>query len=104
MSQRIKKCRDELCYLANCSDKNRKYIIKGSNSDLINAIGDASLTLIKNKLPLKAVHKRQLKNYIRELQLLATSKVPIAKKKSVLSTQKGGAVLGLLWNIIKNII
>lgn len=104
MTHRVKKCSSELCYLANCCTKNRKFIIRGSNQELVKAIGDIALNIIKNKIPLTSAEKRKVKKYINALQTLGTSSVSTAKKKSVLSSQKGGAVLGLLWNVIKNII
>ena len=84
--------------------KNRKIIVTGSKRELIDAIGDVALSLIKNKLPLTRKDRKEVKKHIKALRSLATSKVTQGQKKKILSSQKGGTVLGFLWNIIKNIV
>jgi len=89
MSQRIKKHCTEIGYLAKCCPKNRKFIIRGCKQELIKAIGDISLTLIKNKIPLQPKDKRTIKKYIKTLQSLATSSIPIGKKSLFYHLKKG---------------
>ena len=100
---RVRKYKDDIRMLSKLSARNRKLLIAGSNSELIKAIGDICLNLIKNKIPLKISEKKKLRNYLKELRILATSRLPLKQKKKVLSNQRGGLLLGLLVNALKNL-
>ena len=47
MATRIKRHKDELCFLKKCSNKQRKDIMKSASPDLVKAIADIALTTIK---------------------------------------------------------
>ncbi len=72
MSKRMKKYKSELRFLKDCSTKNRKGLIAHSRSDLIQAIGDASLTLLSGNIPLKKSQVVKLKKNINVLKQLAS--------------------------------
>ena len=105
MADRLTKYNGDICYLSKCSPKNRKLIINDkSSAALIKALGDVSHTIIKGKIKLSAHQKKEIKAILKVLQTLATKSVTIGEKKKLLVNQKGGAVLGLLFNLLKQII
>lgn len=105
MTERLKKHKDDIRYLSKCSSKQRRLIVGSRNSsELIKALSDAALTIIKGKVQLTSHQKKEIKSILKVLQTLATKSVPIKKKKRLLVNQRGGAVLGLLWNVLKNIL
>ena len=104
MGSRLKKHRDTLCYLSSCSNKIRKFLIKGSSSDIIKAISDATYNIIKNKVHIPNKEKKQLARYATDLRTLATKQVSIKRKKNILGSQKGHGILNILWNILKPIL
>ena len=105
MTDRLKKYKEDICYLSKCSPKNRKLIINDkSSAALIKALSDVSHTIIKGKVQLTSHQKKEIKAILKVLQTLATKSVPIQEKKKLLVNQKGGAVLGLLFNLLQKII
>ena len=104
MANRLKKHRNTLCYLSSCSNKNRKFLIKGSSADIIKAISDAAYNIIKNKVHMPNKEKKKLVRYATDLRTLATKQVTIKRKKNILSSQKGHGILNILWNILKPIL
>ena len=105
MTDRLSKYKEGICYLSKCSPKNRKLIINDkSSAALIKALSDVSLTIIKGKIKLSSHQKKEIKAILKALQTLATKGVTIEEKKKVLVNRKGGAVLGLIVNLLKNIL
>ena len=103
MSARIKKHKQELCFLGTCKKQQRVNFIKNAPAGVIHAIGDAAKTLLHGDLPIKPHHRRKLRKEIKSLKTLATRGESIDKKRKILSSQKGGSFLGTLWNVIKEI-
>ena len=102
MSTRMKKYKKDLCFLGRCSHKQRVNYLKSAKPDVINAIGDVVKTVLTGNLPIKPLHRKKLRSRLSTLKQLAT-KSGITRKRKILSSQKGGSILGVLWNVIKNL-
>ena len=103
MSKRMKKYKNELCFLSTCSKSQRANFIKQAPSDIIRAIGDISNTLLRGNLPLTKVQRQKLKKEIKLLKQLALKKGTLARKRKIIVSQRGGNILGVIWNVIKNL-
>ena len=75
--------------------KLKKAIIKHAPTDLVTAISEIVLNLIKGVIKLTAHQKKRLSRYKKELLALAKKKVPLGKKRKIL-VQKGGGVVSIL--------
>jgi len=83
--------------------KNQRYIfVKNASNQVINAVGDAIKTLLTGNLPISTYYRKKLRKDISKLKLLS-SKGAIIKKKKFLQSQRGGSLLGIVWNVIKNL-
>jgi hypothetical protein len=103
MSARIRRYRDEICFLGKCKAAQRKNIIKAAPSGLIQAIGDIAKTLLYGNLPLTDRQRAVLRKHQTSLKVLATRGQSIKKKRTVLNSQKGGSLLGHIWTAIKSL-
>ena len=70
-------------------------IIKHAPTDLVTAISEIVLNLIKGVIKLTAHQNKRLSRYKKELLALAKKKVPLGKKRKIL-VQKGGGVVSIL--------
>ena len=75
--------------------KLKKAIIKHAPTDLVTAISEIVLNLIKGVIKLTAHQKKRLSRYKKELLALAKKKVSLGKKRKIL-VQKGGGVVSIL--------
>ena len=90
MSGRMKRSLPYLQVLAEAKPKLRGMIINHAPSEVINAICESCLNLLKGVIPLTPRQKRRLARYRTHLRALANKKVSQKKKRRYLS-QKGGA-------------
>jgi hypothetical protein len=67
--------------------------MKEASPDLVNALCECSLNVLKGRVPLTTSQKKQLTRHKRDLRELARKGTSLKKKKQIL--QKGG-FLGLL--------
>jgi hypothetical protein len=102
MSRRMKKYKEELCFLGTCKKNQRQNFIRQASSEIINALGDAIKTLLTGNLPISTYYRNKLRKDISKLKLLS-SKGGILKKKKFLQSQRGGSLLGTIWNVVKNL-
>ena len=103
MSSRMKRCRGDLHYLGTCSPKTRKLILKNANGELLKAIAEAAWTVLNGDVKLTPAQKRRLIKDESVLRQLATKQRTVAEKRKVLASQRGGNVIGFLFNLLKNI-
>ena len=83
MSKRMRKYKNELCFLWTCKKKQRCNYIKIAPGEAINAVGEVANIVLRGKLPMK------------ELQ---GKKLSLKHKRKLLSSQRGGSILGRLWS------
>ena len=102
MSSRMKKYKEELCFLGTCKKNQRHNFINQASSEVLNALGDAIKTLMRGNLPISSYYRKKLRKDLGKLKLLS-SKGGITKKKKFLASQRGGSLLGTIWNVIKNL-
>ena len=74
--------------------KTAKAMIKRGNRQLVNALCEGSLNVLKGNVPLSAHHKRRLRRYKKDLRYLAQRRASVKRKKALL--QKGGFLSALL--------
>lgn len=103
MSSRMKRCRGDLHYLGTCSPKTRKLILKNANGELLKAIAEAAWTVLNGEVKLTPVQRRRLIKDESILKQLATKQRTVADKRKVLTSQRGGNVIGFLFNLLKSI-
>ena len=95
MSAVVKRALPLLQVLVDATPKLKKAIIKHAPTDLVTAISEIVLNLIKGVIKLTAHQKKRLSRYKKELLALAKKKVPLGKKRKIL-VQKGGGVVSIL--------
>ena len=95
MSAVVKRALPLLKVLVDATPKLKKAIIKHEPTDLVTAISEIVLNLIKGVIKLTAHQKKRLSRYKKELLALAKKKVSLGKKRKIL-VQKGGGVVSIL--------
>ena len=63
-------------------------VLKGASPDLIRALSECSLNLLKGHIPLTSNQMRQLRRHKQSVRLLAKKKTSLKRRKQLL--QKGG--------------
>ena len=91
MSAVVKRALPLLKTLVDANPKLKKAIIKYASPDLVTAISEIALNMLKryNKVP---QHKHRLSRYKKEFRSLAKKNVSVGKKRKLL-VQKGGSAL-----------
>ena len=105
MSQRVKKNVESLLYLSKAKPNIVKTIIQHADRDLLNALFECALNVLKGHVTLTKYQKTKLKPYCKHLRCLVDKKQTIKKKRSVLQT--GGflpALLGPLASVLVPLI
>ena len=82
--------------LADASPKLKKVIIKHAPTELVTAISEIVLNLIKGVIKLTAHQKKRLSRYKKELLALAKKKVSLGKKRKILVQKGGSAAISIL--------
>ena len=77
--------------------------MKKAPSDIVRAISDISNTILYGDLPLATNQRQRLGKSINLLKQLALKRNSLAKKRKIISSQIGGNILGVIWNVIKNL-
>jgi hypothetical protein len=103
MSSRMKRYRADLNYLGTCSPKTRQLLLKNANTELLRAIAEAAWTVLSGEVKLTPGQRKRLVKDESVLRQLATKQRSLTDKRKVLSTQRGGNVIGFLFNLLKNI-
>jgi len=95
MSQRMRKNADLLRVLAKSNPKLRRGILKCCHNELIKAICEVTLNVLKGLVPINTQQKKKLRQYKKVLRALVNKKVSIKKKREYLN-QTGGNFLSFL--------
>lgn len=99
----MRKYRGDLQYLGTCPPKTRKLLLKNVNSELLKAIAEAAWTVLSGEVKLTPAQRRRLLKDESILRQLATKQRTVAEKRKVLTSQRGGNVIGFLFNLLKTI-
>ena len=89
MSTIVRRALPLLKVLVDASPKLKKAIIKHAPTDLVTAISEIVLNLIKGVIKLTAHQKKRLSRYKKELLALAKKKVSLGKKRKILVQKLG---------------
>ena len=89
MSAVVKRAFPLLKVLVDATPKLKKAIIKHAPTDLVTAISEIVLNLIKGVIKLTAHQKKRLSRYKKELLALAKKKVSLGKKKENSCSERG---------------
>lgn len=95
MSRRLRNNADFLRVLAKASPKLRRAILSCCHSELIKAICEVTLNVLRGVVPVNQQQKEKLKRYKKVLRALADRKVSLKKKREHLN-QTGGNFLPVL--------
>ena len=96
MSAVVKRALPLLKVLADAKPKLKKTIIQHAPTELVTAISEIVLNLIKGVIKLTASQKKRLSRYKKDLLALAKKKLSIGKKKKILVQKGGSAAVSIL--------
>ena len=96
MSLLVKRALPLLKVLVDANPKLKKAIIEHGSPDLIMAISEIVLNMLKGVIKLTPRQKQRLSRYKEEFRSLARKNVSVKKKRNLLGQKGGGAGLALL--------
>ena len=96
MSAVVRRALPLLKVLADARPKLKKAIIKHAPTELVTAISEIVLNLIKAVIKLTGSQKKRLSRYKKELLALAKKKIPLGKKRKILVQKGGSAAISIL--------
>ena len=96
MSAVVKRALPLLKVLADAKPKLKTAIIQHAPTELVTAISEIVLNLIKGVIKLTASQKKRLSRYKKDLLALAKKKLSIGKKKKILVQKGGSAAVSIL--------
>ena len=96
MSAVVRRALPILKTLAGAKPKLKKAIIKYASPDLVMAISEIALNMLKGIIKLTPQQKQRLSRYKKEFRSLAKKNVSVAKKRKLLIQKGGGAGLAAL--------
>ena len=96
MSAVVRRALPLLKTLADAKPKLKKAIIKYASPDLVNAISEIVLNMLKGIIKLTPQQKQRLSRYKKEFRSLAKKNVSVNKKRKILIQKGAGAGLAAL--------
>ena len=96
MSVVVRRALPLLKTLVDAKPKLKKAIIKYTSPDLVMAISEIALNMLKGIIKLTPQQKHRLSRYKKEFRSLAKKNVSVDKKRKLLVQKGGGAGLALL--------
>ena len=95
MSQCLRNNIDFLRVLKKSNSKQRRAILQAADNQLLKAICECVINVLRGTVKINPKQKTQLKRYKASLRELADKGVPLKKKKKTL-VQKGGGFLSII--------
>ena len=96
MKPYIVKHRDFLKFFRNLTPKSKLQIIPNLNKDQVNSISEICKNFLKRNITQDPKVIKKLKSSRKEIKTLALKTTPLYKKKKILQTRQGGAILSVL--------
>jgi len=96
MSLLVRRALPLLKVFVDANPKLKKAIIKHASSDLVTAILEIALNMLKGVIKLTPQQKHRLSRYKKEFRSLAKKNVSVNRKRKLLVQKGGGAGLALL--------
>ena len=100
MSSVVKRALPLLKVLADSNPKLKKAIIQHASPDLVTAISEIALNMLKGIIKLTHQQKQRLSRYKKEFRSLAKKNLSIKKKRKLLVQKGGGAGLAALLPLV----
>ena len=100
MSSVVKRALPLLKVLADSNPKLKKAIIQYASPDLVTAISEIALNMLKGIIKLTHQQKQRLSRYKKEFRSLAKKNLSIKKKRKLLVQKGGGAGLAALLPLV----
>ena len=96
MSAVVRRALPLLKTLVDANPKLKKAIIKYASPDLVMAISEIALNMLKGVIKLTPQQKQRLSRYKKEFRSLAKKNLSVNKKRKILVQKGGGAGLAVL--------
>ena len=96
MSSLVKRALPLLKLLLEANPKLKKAIIKYATPDVVKAISEIALNMLKGVIKLTSNQKHRLSRYKKEFHTLGKKGISIKKKRKLLVQKGGGAGLAIL--------
>ena len=96
MSSLVKRALPLLKLLVNSNSKLKKAVINYATSDIIKAISEIVLNMLKGVIRLTSRQKQRLSRYKKEFRSLGKKSVSVIKKRKLLNQKGGGAALAAI--------
>ena len=104
MSAVVRRALPLLKVLVDASPKLKKAIIKHAPPELVIAISEIVLNLLKGVIELTPHQKKRSSRYKKELLSLAKKNVSVGKKRKILVQKGGSAVLAVLIPLVLSLL
>ena len=102
MSQRLRRYRAILRYLAQAPYPIARAVLRGSDKGLITCLSECAKNILNGNVPLTGTQKTKLRSYKTGLRTLVKKSVPSRRKRIVL--QRGGFLGALLAPIAASVL
>ena len=96
MSSLVKRALPLLKLLVNSNSKLKKAVINYATSDVVKAISEIVLNMLKGVIRLTSRQKQRLSRYKKEFRSLGKKSVSVIKKRKLLNQKGGGAALAAI--------
>ena len=95
---------DYLQFLSRLSSQKQKKLIKGMDKNIIYALSELALNILKRTISLSETHKSKLRPFSYQIRQLALKKHSMKKKKNILSQKGAGLITTLLGTVLPIIL
>ena len=96
--------KDFLSYFNNLSLKQQKQVIPTLNRNHLNTISEVCKNFLNRQLTQDPKIIRRLKRSRKEINSVSLKSVPLYKKRKILQTRKGGAILSILLPLAASLV
>ena len=96
--------KDFLSYFINLSPKQQKQVIPTLNRNHLNTISEVCKKFLNRQLTQDPKIIRRLKHSRKEINSVSLKSVPLYKKRKILQTRKGGAILSILLPLAASLV
>ena len=96
MKPYIIKHKEFLNFFVNLSPKSKRQLIPGLSRGHVNAISEICKNFLNHTLTEDPGIIRKVKSAKKEINIVSLKKTPLYKKKKILQSRKGGAILSVL--------
>ena len=104
MSAVVRRALPLLETLVDANPKLKKAIIQYGPADLVTAISEIALNLLKGVIELTPQQKKRLSRYKKEFRSLAKKNVSVGKKRKILVQKGGSAALAALIPLVLSLL